>query len=149
MTKEIPCLNLPRKSKESRKEGQGQCQINCFRESVWKGHFRQKNRKRSRLAFLSCFFCWGGGGLNAGKQGKDKVRLLSCNNLLSERRSTMSVANSGQLPWVVSMTAFKNTTALTHLFSRARKRDSPFFPVGRPRPELSPKPSPCKLTFVY
>ena len=41
------------------------------------------------------------------------------------------------------------TLAFSHLFSRARKKDSPFFPVGRPRPEPSPKPSPCKLPFLY
>ena len=35
------------------------------------------------------------------------------------------------------------------MFSRARKKDFPFFPVGRPRPELSPKPSPCRLPFLY
>ena len=35
----------------------------------------------------------------------------------------------------------------THLFSRARKKDFPFFPVGRPRPEPVPKTQPLQVAF--
>ena len=34
-------------------------------------------------------------------------------------------------------------------FLTRQKKDFPFFPVGRPRPELSPKPRPCRLPFRY
>ena len=52
--------------------------------------------------------------------------------------------------WGLSTSDVQVTARMSfaHLFSRANKEGfSFFFPVGRPRPEPSSKPSPCRLPF--
>ena len=49
--------------------------------------------------------------------------------------------------WIVVVALGLVLITITHLFSRAQKKDFPFFPVGRPRPEPSQNRAPARCLF--